>query len=169
VHLAGFSVYAVASPAHHAYLRSLGATALFDYRSPTAVEDIIDAAKGAGQRIRHAMDVISEAKMTKDTAEVLLGSGGKGSKLAHVLPWPASETKPNGVELLSVSGENIWTTRNDISTWLFHTFLPLGLEKGIIVPSPKLQVVEGGLNGVQSAMDSVKKRVSGKKLVVKLG
>jgi hypothetical protein len=79
MHLAGFSVYAVASPAHHAYLRSLGATALFDYRPPTAVEDIIDTAKGAGQRIRHTMDVISEAKMAKDTAEVLYNQEGMGA------------------------------------------------------------------------------------------
>lgn len=165
---AGLSVYAVASPVHHAYLKSLGATELFDYRSPTAVEAIIEAAKRAGQPIRYALDVISEVKTLKATAEVLLGSGGRGSKLAHVLPWPESEPKPDGVELLSVSGEHIWTTRKDIATWLFHDFLPLALEKGVIVPSPKLQVVEGGLNGLQSAMDSVKNGVSGQKLVVKL-
>lgn len=167
-HLAGFTVYAVSSPVHHAYLRSLGATELFDYRSPTVVDAIIDAAKRAEQPISYALDVISEAKTLKATAEVLLGSEGRGGKLAYVLPWPESDTKPDGVELLSVSGENIWTTRKDISTWLFHDFLPAALENGVIVPSPKLQVIEGGLNGLQSAMDSVKKGVSGQKLVVKL-
>ncbi|KAL1793793.1 hypothetical protein ACET3X_008775 [Alternaria dauci] len=166
--LVGLSVYAVASPGHHEYLRSLGASKLFDYRSLTVVEDIIDAAKRAGQPIRRALDVVSEATTVKATAEVLSRSGGQGSKLAHVLPWPESEMQPDGIELLSVSGENIWTTRKDIATWLFHTFLPSALKDGSIVPSPKLQIVEGGLTGLQSAMDALKKGVSGQKLVVKL-
>jgi Zn-dependent alcohol dehydrogenase len=167
-YLAGYTVYAVASQAQHTYLKSLGATALFDYRSSTVVKDIIDAAKSAGQPISHALDVISEEKTLTAVGEVLSRSGGQGSKLAHVLPWPESIVKPDGVQLLSVSGENMWTTREDISTWLFHSFLPSALEKGVIVPSPQLKIVDGGLSGLQSAMDSIKKGVSGQKLVVKL-
>ncbi|KAF7890121.1 uncharacterized protein EAF02_002536 [Botrytis sinoallii] len=166
--LAGYDVYAVASPAQHSYLKSLGATTLFDYSSPTVVKDIIDAAKSKGQPICHALDVISEEKTLSAVSKVLSGSGGLGSKLAHVLPWPESVAKPDDIQLLSVSGENIWTTRRDISTWLFHTFLPSALERGSIVPSPRLQIVEGGLSDLQSAMDSSKKSVSGQKLVVRL-
>ncbi|KAH6720885.1 chaperonin 10-like protein [Leptodontidium sp. MPI-SDFR-AT-0119] len=167
--LAGFTVYAAASPIHDAYLKSLGATATFDYRSPTIVEDIIAAAKRAGQPITRALDVISEASTLKLTGQVLLGSAGKNVKLAHVLPWPETETVPEGVETFNVSGEHSWTTRKDLSIWLFHEFLPSALATGTIVPSPKLEIVEGGLSGLEAGMELVKKGVSAKKIVVTLG
>ncbi|KAF8847313.1 GroES-like protein [Acephala macrosclerotiorum] len=166
--LAGFTVYAAASPVHDAYLKLLGATATFDYRSSTVVEDIIAAAKRAGQPITHALDVISEAATLKLTGQVLVGSAGKGAKLAHVLPWPETEIAPEGVETFSVSGEHSWTTRKDISTWLFHEFLPSALAAGTIVPSPKLEIVEGGLSGLEAGMEIVKKGVSAQKIIVTL-
>jgi len=166
--LSGYSVYAVASEPHHAYLKSLGATAVFDYHSPTVVEAIVNAARSAGQPISLALDTISEAATLKSTAEILAKSGSKGSILAHLLPWVEDVSRPDGIKLSNVSAENIWTSRTDVSAWLFHTFLPSALEQGLIVPSPKVRIVEGGLHGLQTAMDTLKQGVSGEKLVVEL-
>lgn len=165
--LAGLVVYAVASPSHHAYLKSLGASELFDYRSPNIVNEVVDFAQSAGRSIGYAMDVISEEKTLTTVGKILSALGNKTSKLAHVLPWPEHVAAPPDVQLLSVSGETVWTTRKDFSEWLFHTFLPSALERKLIVPSPQLRIVEGGLDGLQSAMDSLKSGVSGQKLVVK--
>ena len=166
--LAGFTVYTVASPTHNAYLKLLGATVTFDYRFPTVVEDIIAAAKSAGQPITHGLDAISEAATLKATSQVLAGSAGKGAKLAHLLPWPETEPVPEGVETFHLSGEQSWTTEQDRSTWLFHEFLPSALAASTIVPSPKLQIVDGGVKSLEAGMKILKNGVSGHKIVVTL-
>ncbi|KAH6622460.1 chaperonin 10-like protein [Boeremia exigua] len=166
--LSGYSVYAVASETHHAYLKSLGATAVFDYHSPTVIETVINAARSAGQPISLALDTISEAATLRSTAEILSGSGSKESILAHLLPWAEDVSRPDGVKLSNVSAENIWTSRTDVSAWLFQTFLPSALGQGLIVPSPKARIVGGGLYGLQAAMDTLKQGVSGEKLIVEL-
>jgi hypothetical protein len=166
--LAGFIVYTVASPIHNAYLKLLGATATFDYRFPTVVEDIIAAAKSAGQPITHGLDAISEVATLKATSQILAGAAGKGAKLAHLLPWPESEPVPEGVETFHLSGEQSWTTELARSTWLFHEFLPSALAAGTIVPSPKLEIVDSGVKSLEAAMEIVKNGVSGQKIVVTL-
>ncbi|KAJ6518345.1 hypothetical protein C8R47DRAFT_1232499, partial [Mycena vitilis] len=48
---AGYNnISATASPAHHEYLRSLGATHVFDYRSPTLAAEVAKAVGGDGDR-----------------------------------------------------------------------------------------------------------------------
>ncbi|PKX88873.1 zinc-binding alcohol dehydrogenase family protein [Aspergillus novofumigatus IBT 16806] len=42
----GLTLFATASEANREFLKSLGADTIFDYRSPTVVEDITDALKG---------------------------------------------------------------------------------------------------------------------------
>ena len=164
--LLGYTVYAVASPAHHAYLKSLGAEEVFDYHSPTVVADIIAAAQTP---IVLAFDAVSNPVTLASIGKILVASGGQGGKLAHMLPWEESWVKPEGVELRAVASENLWSTQLELSTWLFHEFLPVSLEKGRLVASPKLRIVEGGLEGLQGAMDELKKGgVSGEKLVVEL-
>lgn len=166
--LSGYSIYAVASASHHEYLKSLGATAVFDYHSPTVVEEVIDAATRAGKPISLALDAISEASTLKSTAEILSGFGKKDGTLAHVLPLAEDFIKPDGIKLSNVFSGNLWTSKTDLSEWLFATFLLPALEKGLIVPSPKLRIVEGGLDSLQTALDTLKKGVSGEKLVIKL-
>lgn len=166
--LLGFTVFATASPSHHEYLKTLGAAQVFDYRSPTAVDDIVNAAKIAGKPIGYGIDAISEAATLKPASEILVKSGGKGSKLAHMLHWAEGLVVPDGIEQSFVPSETISSKRRDVLTWLFHDFITSALEKGTIVPSSKIQIVEGGLSGLQTAMDEVKAGVSGKKVIIKL-
>ncbi|KAH8811133.1 chaperonin 10-like protein [Xylogone sp. PMI_703] len=169
--LAGYKVIATASKQHHAYLRSLGASELVDYHSPSVVDDIIAAAKRVGSPITHAVDTISEGSTFQSVTEVLLRSAEQGQetpKVAHLLPLPETVPKPDGITAEPVHGEEIWTSRVDLAEWLFNDFLSTALEKEVVVPSPAVEVVEGGLNGLQPAMNTLKAGVSGKKLIVKL-
>jgi NADPH:quinone reductase-like Zn-dependent oxidoreductase len=166
--LLGFTVYTTASPAHHEYLKGLGATEVFDYHSPSIVEDLVSAAKHAGKPIAYAVDCVSEVETLKPALEVLEQSGGKGSKLAFLALWPENQVKPEGLEISHVAGERIRGDRKDLSVWLFEEFLSKALEEGIIVPSPKIRVVDGGLGSLQAALDLLKEGVHGEKLVVKL-
>jgi hypothetical protein len=57
---AGFSpIYTTASPGNHATLRALGATACFDYRSPTVVSDIQAAVSASGKPLATIFDAVT--------------------------------------------------------------------------------------------------------------
>ncbi|KAM0252539.1 hypothetical protein ACHAQJ_007671 [Trichoderma viride] len=81
--LSGYKVITTASPSNFDYLKSLGADAVFDYRSPTVVGDIITA---AGGELTLAWDCISEGDSPKITAAVISPKGGKIGTLLPVSP-----------------------------------------------------------------------------------
>ncbi|KAI5918162.1 GroES-like protein [Camillea tinctor] len=56
-----FPILATASPSRHALLRRLGATAAFDYRSPSVVQDIRSAVAASGLPLAHALDAVGAA------------------------------------------------------------------------------------------------------------
>lgn len=166
--LLGFTVYATSSKANHDYLKSLGATEVFDYHTPTVIEDIISTAKKSTKSILYGIDTISEPQTLKSITEILLKSGGNGAKLAHVLPLPDNHTTPDGLELSYLQALKVWGDRKDIADWLFAEFLPSALADGTIIASPKVKIVEGGITGLQAGMDLVKNGVSATKIVVTL-
>lgn len=174
-HRLGFTVLTTASPSHHEYLRSLGASEVFDYHSPTVVDDLLAAARKAGKPVAYAVDAISETSTLQASADVIhksLSSSSstdstKGGKLAIVLGWPESLPKPDGVEVRSVGARNIFA-KSQIAEWVFHELLAEALEKKTYVPSPGVLLVDGGLDGLQTALNTLKKGVSGKKVLVKL-
>ncbi|KAK3295188.1 chaperonin 10-like protein [Chaetomium fimeti] len=164
--LAGLKVFATASPQHHARVRSLGATAVVDYRSPTAVDDLAAAAKKAGVKVIFAVDSIS----TKDTLPLVVDFLAKfdgPKKVAHLLQWPEGVAKPEDVEAAWVQGFRIWGQRRDLSVLVFNNLLSGWLENGDIVPGA-VRVIDGGLDGLQTGLDVLRKGVSGEKLVVEL-
>lgn len=174
--LAGLTVYATASPKHHAYLRSLGASVLVDYRSASAVEDLVSAAEREGKEISYALNAVPTAETLSSTVRVLLprsksaGAGAGARKLATVAPWPEDELAPlpEGIEVEMVRGDALWHRRSDLAAWLAEGGRLTGwLERGEFVPAP-CRVVEGGLAGLQMALDEVRKGVSGEKVVVEL-
>lgn len=172
---AGLTVFAAASPAHHARLRELGATSVVDYRSPTVVEELVGAAERAGVEITLAVDAVSSEQTMKTSAEVLsrfataTTTTEKKGKLATVAPWPQGLTVPGdgSVEVEWVQGGKIWGDRKDLAELLFNRLLAGWLERGEFVPG-KAKVLEGGLGGLQKGLEVLKKGVSGEKLVVEV-
>ncbi|KAK4234101.1 chaperonin 10-like protein [Achaetomium macrosporum] len=164
--LAGLKVFASASPRHHALVRSLGATEVVDYRSPTAVADLASAAQRAGVEIRYAVDCISTEETIPLVVDVLTKFEGT-KKLAHLWTWPEQIPVPEGIEETFVKGRDIWTERRDLAARVFNELLPAWLEKGEVVPQTA-RVIEGGLEGLQTGLDELRKGVSGEKLVVEL-
>ncbi|KAF9484541.1 GroES-like protein [Pholiota conissans] len=68
-----YRVYSTASPKHHEKLLSLGVDAVFDYKSPTWVDDVRKASGG----ITHAFDCISEDSSTALISQTFVPAGGK--------------------------------------------------------------------------------------------
>ncbi|KAH7140870.1 chaperonin 10-like protein [Dactylonectria macrodidyma] len=165
--LAGLTVFATASERHHEYLRSLGASVLVDYHSPTAVDGLLAAAGRAGLDITYAVDAITSADTLASVIQVLSKSPAATKKLAHTSPWPESVRKPDDVENGWIRGDALAYRRQDLCVWLCNGILPGWLERGDIVPT-RYRVIEGGLNGLQNALIELKKGVSGEKLVVEV-
>lgn len=58
--------------------------------------------------------------------------------------------------------------RMEFFHFVFGVWLKEKLEKGEFVPSPKIQVVEGGLESAQKGLEKLKKGVNGVKLVLEV-
>jgi NADPH:quinone reductase-like Zn-dependent oxidoreductase len=165
--LAGLTVFATASPQHHERVRALGATAVVDYRSPTAVDELVAAARRAGVDITLAVDALGKAETVVGVADVLSRFDAGPKKVATLQPWPEEVARPEGAEVAWVRGLKMWNERRDLSALVFNELLSGWLEKGEVVPAT-VRVVDGGLGGLQGAMNELKKGVSGEKLVVEL-
>ncbi|MCJ1244826.1 hypothetical protein MMC30_002027 [Trapelia coarctata] len=165
-HALGFTVFAVSSPHHHEYLQKLGAKATFNYNDSTVIGHIIAAAKEAGVDIKYAFDAVSTNGSQQQVAKVVEAFGG--GKVCLTLPWPENAEKPSGVEVVNTGAYRILTDQKEVGGWLFNEWLAEALVKKTFVPSPAIEIVEGGIEGVQKALELLKKGVSGKKLVVPL-
>ncbi|KAH6685328.1 chaperonin 10-like protein [Plectosphaerella plurivora] len=168
-HKVGLFIYATASAKHHDKLRELGADVLFDYASGTVAEDILKASEEAGKPIEWAVGCITKDETLAPVTAVLKGSTAKGAKkLVITSPLPASATPAEGIETTQVRGDELWHRRSDLGEWLCWEALPAWLASGEIKPL-EARVVDGGLEGLQNAMDQLKQGVvSGEKLVVEV-
>lgn len=162
----GFKVFATASPAHHQYLRSLGAFEVFDYRDPAVVDKIAASARSAGTPINLGFDTITEGQTAQRCVDVILACGG--GKLVIVGPWPDTEAKPEGVEISMTMAAKLFTDQAEIGAWFFNDYLQNALRDGSIIPAPKIEVAGGGIAAAQKVLDRLKAGVSGTKLVVTL-
>ncbi|KAK1753850.1 chaperonin 10-like protein [Echria macrotheca] len=166
--IAGLSVIATASPAHHDKLRSIGAAAVVDYRSPTAVDEILAAAAGLGKKIAFAVDTISLPHTLGPVSQVLARSGVPTTRLAHTLPWPSGLAVPEGVEAGNIAMETVWGPREDLAQWIYQVAAPEWFTTGKVEPVG-YRLVSGGLAGIQNGLDELRGgKVSGEKLVVEV-
>ncbi|KAI1653135.1 GroES-like protein [Daldinia decipiens] len=164
--LLGFTVYATASSKHHAYIKSLGASKVFDYKDPGVEDAIIKAAKEDGLTFQYGYDAAGAIPSCHTILKALKGSGP-----AHLASAP--RLSPDGpttddVETKFVAASPDDKVRHEQFSFWFNTWLKERLEKREIVPSPKIQVLEGGLHGINKGLEILKAGVSGIKLVLEL-
>lgn len=183
---AGYQVITTASPKNFEYVKKLGASHAFHYRSPTAVADIIALLKGKKSAGAIA---IGEGSMEACIDIVAASSGRKFIAQASV-PMPA-QIPPQGMALASFITSFLWFNvstfvkckvkgigckfiwgddlmANEVGSAIYEHFLPEALAAEKYVAAPEPYVVGTGLEHVQEALDAVKKGVSASKLVVLL-
>ena len=161
----GFTIYATASAKHHEYLKKLGADVVFDYKASDVVSQIIDAVKKDGVTLRTANCVVEGS--LQPTLDVLSKTKGEAvAKVAHTPPLLPGAPTLEGAEIKFNLPPMDPAERNDHIYKCFHVWLRDGLNSGAVVPSPRIQVEAGGLEGLNKALDKLKAGVSGTKLVV---
>lgn len=169
---AGYTVVTTASPRSFDLVRKYGADQVVDYRSPTAVDEIV----GQFPNITLAVDCYSEGQSTTFCANILKNNGGKVVTLLD-----QGKSKTPGVEYELILA---YTLLGQAFEWLppigpkfeakpehrkalarFYTSLPR-LTK--TVKPPPISTLEGGFDGILGGLDKLRYgQVSGSKLVVK--
>ncbi len=155
----GYEVISTASPKNWDYLKKLGASQVFDYRSDTVVADIIDAFKD--KKSAGALAIGQDTTAT--CAEIVSKIGGK-KFVASASPVPPK--LPEGVNSKFIFASDL--KDNEVGPAIYVDFIPAGLKDGSFLPSPPARVVGKGLEAIQGALNEIPKGVSAEKLVVTL-
>ena len=184
---AGYEVYATSSPSNFELCKKLGASKVFDYKSKTVIQEIIDAFKGKETAGALAMGQSADACMD------ILAACEKGNKMVILVTFPSPKEEPkslvmlrtgmffvswgvkfktrglvNGVKSNFIFASSIARKGNPIGKQVFVDYLEQALAEGSFVPAPEPMKVGHGVESIQEAMEVHKKGVSAKKVIVTL-
>jgi NADPH:quinone reductase-like Zn-dependent oxidoreductase len=167
------------SPRNFDYVKSLGATAAFDYNSPTCGADIRALTSNS---LHYVWDCIGEDASYDISAEALASSAGPGQKLVHAaILFPPENPPRSDVEYgwtIGYSGEGY---AFELASWKFEAkpedyefakkWIPFAgrlYAEGKVKPS-KVELREGGLDGILDGLKDLKEgKVSAAKLVYRV-
>jgi len=188
---AGYEVITTASPRNFDYVRSLGASQVFDYASPTVTADITAAL--AGRTVAGALAVgTGSAEACSDIVASCAGTrfvsaasssvsfdtlprrrAGLRSPLPRLLLRLGASTvalqlknRARGVRTKSIFGNSLMD--NEVSHLIYDNFLPQALTEGRYLTAPPPHIIGHGLDSLQGGLDTQKNGVSARKLVVSL-
>ncbi|ORY67813.1 putative zinc-binding dehydrogenase family oxidoreductase [Pseudomassariella vexata] len=172
--LSGLNPITVCSPHNVQLVKSYGATAVFDYKQPSCIQDI---RKHTRNSLKYVLDCVSEPETMEFCYKCLARTGGKYTalepfpKFLHTRP---RTIVPDWVLGPSVLGQEIgWPepfTRKqneDLRNFGIEWYITVQklLDDGQLRPHP-VRVVDGGFGGVPKGVELLrKKQVSGQKLV----
>nr|QNC49720.1 Hfaza2L [Hypoxylon fragiforme] len=155
----GYEVITTSSPPNFGHCKSLGASHVFDYKSSTVVQDVLDVIKGkecvGGYAIQPGSD--------KPVFEII--SKAEGRKF--VACAMQVQDPPAGIEAKMVFGSTL--KENEVGPAIYDHFLPAALAQKKYQCVPKPVIVGHGLEHIQTAVDKGKSGgASCQKLVVTL-
>ena len=94
---------------------------------------------------------------------------GVTAKVAHTPPLPKDLVSPDGVEVRFVEKNPDKKVADRQSEYWYNVWLKERLVSGKIVPTPRVKLLEGGLGGINKALDEVVLlQTKGAKLVLEL-
>ncbi|KAI1175984.1 GroES-like protein [Nemania sp. FL0916] len=178
-------IVGTASPKHHAYIKSLGAAAVYDYRSPSVVDELLASAQGGGdEKGPGGFPLIVDCIGSRDGSLAPLAKiAQQGSIVAVMLPVIISRLDGGGKKTYSMDagGSAAWAPGVEVSgvrTHFYHhknemfreklqtEIIPALLAQGVVKPN-RYRVIEGEtlLERAKRALDAVREGVSGEKLV----
>jgi len=178
--LSGFTVITTNSPHNNDYVKSLGAEAAFDYKSPTCSQDI---KKYTQDSLTFALDCISEGSSPSITVSSL--SSSSPSTYTTILPVKAEEVAAMNSKVVSkftlgytVIGESFKVRDREVPAkpedfefgkMFWELSRELLAQGKIKVHKPSVNKYGKGLEGVIEGMKAMKEgKVSGEKLVFTL-
>ncbi len=166
LHHAGYRVLTTASPRNHDYVRALGAEAAVDYRSRSAIQELVALLQHSPLAGTLAIGAGSLAPAIKIATQV------RGSRrISSAQPGPATTVRAALARRRGVTVTPIWggsLRDNDVGPGIYVNFLPGALAAGAYRPAPQAVVVSRGIEAIPLAIKQLKQGVSASKLVVPL-
>jgi NADPH:quinone reductase-like Zn-dependent oxidoreductase len=169
---AGYTVVTTASPHSFELVRRYGADSVFDYRSKTALRDILLNFP----TVSKCIDCISEGASTEFCAQVLQKSGGKvvtlldqgkskieGVRFEFIMVFSAFN---QAFQMLAPIGPKFPASAlGRVALVEFYTALPHLVDH---IKPPPTRVTKGGFDSVLEGLEELRgKKVSGQKLVIR--
>ncbi|RDW76679.1 zinc-binding alcohol dehydrogenase family protein [Aspergillus mulundensis] len=187
---AGYEVLSTSSPKNFDYVKSLGASGVFDYRSKSLSRDLLAAVKGKelvgaytiGAGAVEACTLVLKKHDPALTRRFIAVAGqhipseklttfvGKGTFFIGMIGGMVKSSirqRRTGVTAKFILVDGL-VDPDSVVSHIYMDFLPEALARGQFVPAPPPLVVGKGLEKIQEALDVQRKGVSGKKLVVTL-
>ncbi|PWY88646.1 GroES-like protein [Aspergillus sclerotioniger CBS 115572] len=159
----GLTVITTASAHNHELVKSLGASAVFDYKSSTVVEDLASALTDTD--LVGVFDAISEPS-SFELVRAILDQLNVDVRTICVSPYdkPTERFAP-----IFISSNFLTCDSNKyVADGIWRDFVSEALENKRLKPKPDPEVVGKALEDIQDGVDVLKKGVSAKKLVVTL-
>jgi NADPH:quinone reductase-like Zn-dependent oxidoreductase len=181
---AGYEVFATCSPNNFHLLLSLGASKVFDYKDPTVVTQIVKAMAGKesvgamaiGEKsIFFCLDVLRNCRGRKHIAIATFPIPSQPKRFAllqilygFITSMISITVKSTlwGVKTSIIYGSVAYSPVGDA---VYVSFLPGALASGKFRATPEPLVMGHGLEAIQEALESQRRGVSAKKVVVTLG
>ncbi len=165
------AVYATAGTANHAYVKSLGADRVFDYKIPYVVNSIVSAAGEDGLAIRLCFLGTGDVALCQAVLSAFAKTGGsavrRGAKIASAPIVPPDIKEVEGVEVIFLVPSSDKTERlAQFQKWMAQ--LSKNVAAGTIKPSPEPKVVGTGLDTINAGLDRLSEGVSCSKLVIQV-
>ncbi|OHE97730.1 alcohol dehydrogenase GroES-like domain-containing protein [Colletotrichum orchidophilum] len=158
----GFDVVTTTSPRHKDFVAKLGAVHVVDHtQSPDAVVKEL-VAQGPYE---YVLDSISLKPTFEITTAVVAAQGG--GTVYGLLPLPEGADSPKGVavKFAGWSAPLAEKKNAELLAWSFGTYFTQAIAADKIIGLPS-QTIDGGLGGLNKAVDVLFKGVSGSKVVV---
>ncbi|KAL5419641.1 hypothetical protein PMIN04_006817 [Paraphaeosphaeria minitans] len=158
----GAEIFTTASRRNFDYVKSLGATKVFDYHDDDVEDQIVDALKTktlAG--VYHAAGADGAVQTCARIADQ-----STGKALVVTVKGVPDAGIPCAVRVKAITSSSIFKDGNHIGPCIWRKYLPAALARGTLVPKPDPLIVGNGLRSVQLGLDKQKAGVSAKKVVV---
>ncbi|KAG6808140.1 hypothetical protein H0H93_000535, partial [Arthromyces matolae] len=176
-------ILATASPKHHAFLKSIGATDTFDYNNPNLSSDVAKAVGGNG-KVPIVIDCIATESTLKALADIVSPTGTAAilmpiKKSNTITVKQASDFIPGIPEDNAPFAKTVKTLNVRTFTFLQDTYLrdnlapkiiPDLLKSGVVLPNRFRLLDQGTLKDrIVEGLDLLRNnKISGEKVVVKV-
>ncbi|KGO46537.1 Polyketide synthase, enoylreductase [Penicillium expansum] len=163
---AGYEVVSTASPKNFDYVRKLGATHVFDYKSDTVIDDISAAVKGLHLAGSYS---IGDGSIDLLAAVLVKHEGPSTNKMIALAGGqPGGGTIDPSIQVRFILLGPDAASPDSVVSKVYTSYLPDALANRQFVPAPEAIVVGKGLEKIQEAFKIHMQGVSAKKIVVSL-
>jgi NADPH:quinone reductase-like Zn-dependent oxidoreductase len=161
---AGYRVIATSSPHNFGYLRSLGADAVVDRSSRTAVAELIAA---IGNSPLAGTIAIGRGSLPPTVAVAARVAGSKrvvASAPENLTRMRGPRSRRRGVQVTGIWGGSL--KDNEVGGAIYNDFLPNALAVGTYRAAPLPVVFGDGLDAIPAGLERLSKGLSAQKLVI---